>query len=157
MMELGKRKFMISTCCKSFVLICFVSILLKLMEIICHLTCPSWFGKPPYHLSGRLKVWASVLMSAVTKIYLTSGKVKSIRRVQCSHSHIGVRVLSIYSHSCEYLIKIEWLQTWHGDQDGFCPVCVCLLKVKNKSSAPGNQRLSYWFKQAGNRQEQDWS
>lgn len=38
-------KFMILSCCKSFVLICFVSILLKLMEIICHLACPSWFEK----------------------------------------------------------------------------------------------------------------
>lgn len=56
MMVVGRRKFMIRTCCKSFVLICFVSILLKLMEIICHLTCPSWFGEPPYHLSDLEQV-----------------------------------------------------------------------------------------------------
>lgn len=66
MMYEGGWKFMILSCCKSFVLICFVSILLKLMEIICHLACPSWFEKrkkirkdktPQVHLSDLLKVW----------------------------------------------------------------------------------------------------
>lgn len=57
----AKGKFMIQTRCKSFVLICFVSIPLELMEIICHPTLSQqiFFGEPAHHSSGQLKVWAN--------------------------------------------------------------------------------------------------